>query len=54
MGAEAQDYTNRLLADGRPDHLFIWVNGPVREFHIWPDDGACHCEVDKVQLLVRP
>jgi hypothetical protein len=49
-----REYTCKLPKDGREDDLLIWVNEPISEVHISPDDGDCNCRITDVRLLVRP
>jgi hypothetical protein len=46
-----REYNCRLAKDGRKDHLLVWINEPVSQFHIFPD---ADCRITDVQLLVRP
>jgi hypothetical protein len=51
---QTRKYACRLPKDGREDQLLIWVDEPISEFHISPDDGVCSCRITDVRLLVRP
>jgi hypothetical protein len=48
-----RSYGCQLPKDGREDHLLVWIDEPVSEFSISPDDGPCDCRITHVQLLVR-
>ena len=44
-------YDCGLHKDGREDHVLVWVNEPVSQFQVWPDDRDCKWRIG-VQLLV--
>jgi hypothetical protein len=48
------EYNCRLVRDGRQDHLLAWINEPVGQFRIVPDQGQGDCRITNVQLLVQP
>jgi hypothetical protein len=50
----SHEYACRLVRDGRKDHLLVWINEPISQFRIVPDEGKDDCRVTNVQLLVAP
>jgi hypothetical protein len=46
-------YACQLPRDGREDHLLVWIDEPISEFSISPDERPCNCRIANVQLLVR-
>jgi hypothetical protein len=48
-----REYACWLPKDGPEDHVLVWVNEKISQFHISPDDGQ-YCRIRKVQLLVPP
>jgi hypothetical protein len=52
--SQAKVYFTRLPLDGRADRILVWINEPLGQFHISPDDANAECRIEDVQLLVKP
>jgi hypothetical protein len=46
-------YACQLPRDGREDHLLVWIDEPISEFSIAPDEDLSDCRIVNVQCLVR-
>jgi hypothetical protein len=53
IDAQPGRYDCGLHKDGREEHVLVWVNEPINQFQIWPDDRNRKWRIN-VQLLVRP